>query len=59
MAAAPAVPVPSAARPGGGNPWGIHPKEEKMPTKIEDQNLSDLQFLALGMILGAVLCLLF
>lgn len=56
MAAAPAVPAPAA--PGGTNPWGIQPKE-KMPVAIEeDENVSDLQFLVLGMILGAVLCLM-
>ena len=56
MAAAPAVPAPAA--PGGTNPWGIQPKE-KMPVAIEeDDNVSDLQFLVLGMILGAVLCLM-
>jgi hypothetical protein len=56
MAAAPAVPSPAA--PGGKNPWGIQPKEEKMPTAVEDDSVSDLQFLLLGMMLGAVLCLM-
>jgi hypothetical protein len=40
MAAAPAVPSPAA--PGGKNPWGIQPKEEKMPTALEDDSVSDL-----------------